>query len=280
MDIDKTRHETNSDLTLYMEELLNPDESEVETQYEVNLNLGLYIEGLLNPDDTEVKTELKNEVDVEIKELNDVVSEIKVSTPETEENIGEQSQIPSWGKKPFECLLVKSAGINLMVPTMPVSYIERINNKKIIRLPSDIEAFRGMATLRERSVAIIDLFSLISENTSVNNQQAMQADTDYVEHALVMENGDYALACDDVCKIVMLSTKSVRWNKGCFNNPIFAGIVPEYLCPIVNIENIQQQVSEMSFVRLLDSNLATDDCMDARGRVVSGTTTEITENSI
>jgi chemotaxis signal transduction protein len=250
---DKAQYETNRDLGSYMEELLNPYEVEVkiefETQYEVNLDLGLYIEGLLNTDETEVNTELKNEVNVEIKKTNDVVaSGIEVNIFETGENIGEQPQIPLWGEKPFECLLIKSAGISLMVPAMPVSYIERINNKKIIRLPSYIKAFRGMVTLRERSVAIIDLFSLISENTSINSQQAIQIDTDHIEYVLVMENSDYALACDDVCKIIMLNTENVRWNKGCFNNPIFAGIVPEYLCPIVNIEHIQEEVSKIPFM--------------------------------
>lgn len=136
-----------------------------------------------------------------------------------------------------------------MVPTMSVSYIKQISNKNIMRLPSGIKAFRGMLTLRERSVAIIDLFTLISGNASVNNQQTIQVDTNHTAHVLVIENGDYALACDDVCKIIMLTTESVRWNKGCFNNPTFAGVVPDYLCPIINVDYVQQQVSEMSFLQ-------------------------------
>jgi len=236
MDIDKIHYEANSDLVSYMEELLNPDaveeKTKIETQYEPRLNLGLYIEGLLNTDEAEVEIELKKEIKLKTKEKN-----------------GEQSQIPSWGEIPFECLLIESAGMNLMVPTMSVSYIKQISNKNIMRLPSGIKAFRGMLTLRERSVAIIDLFTLISGNASVNNQQTIQVDTNHTAHVLVIENGDYALACDDVCKIIMLTTESVRWNKGCFNNPTFAGVVPDYLCPIINVDYLQQQVSEMSFLQ-------------------------------
>jgi purine-binding chemotaxis protein CheW len=219
------------------------------TQYETNFDLGLYIEGLLNPDEAEVEKENT----VATKKLNDVVSKFDVSAVKTEAKIDEQSQIPLWGQKPFECLLVKSAGMNLIVPAMSVSYIERIN-KNIIRLPLDAEAFRGVVTLRERSVAIIDLFSLVSENTSVNNQQAMQVDSHQIEYVMVMDNGNYALACDDVGEMKVLNTENVRWNKASFNNPIFAGIVSEYLCPIVNIDNVQQQVAAMPFVQSLNNN--------------------------
>lgn len=38
------------------------------------------------------------------------------------------------------------------------------------------------------------------------------------------------------------------------NNPLFAGIVPDELCTIVNIDNVQQQVAAMPFVQSLNSN--------------------------
>jgi hypothetical protein len=51
-----------------------------------------------------------------------------------------------------------------------------------------------------------------------------------------------------------LEPENVRWNKASFNNPIFAGIVPDHLCPIVNIDTIQQQIAKMPFVQSLNSN--------------------------
>lgn len=224
------------------------------TQYESSLDLGLYIEGLLNTDEPEIKLKTEIEEKVETIILNDLItSEFVELTPKIAERIEEQSKVPLWGQEPFECLLVKSAGMNLMLPSMSVSYIERIN-KKIIRLPLDVEAFRGVLTLRERSVAVIDLFTLVSENASVANQSSTQVEAQHVEHVIVMENGKYALACDDIGELIMLETESVRWNKSSFNNPMFAGIVPDYLCPIVNIDYVQQQVAAMPFVQSLNNN--------------------------
>jgi purine-binding chemotaxis protein CheW len=212
---------------------------------DTHLELGLYIEALLNPEqpEVEVKTEIQEKIDL-------IASEVEVSVPKIEIKAEEQSQIPLWGQKPFECLLVKSAGMNLILPAMSVCNIERIN-KKIIRLPLDVEAFRGVVTLRNRSVAVIDLFHLVSENAS-SNEQSKQVDSHHVEHVIVMENGDYALACDDVGEMITLSPKDIRWNKASFNNPMFSGIVPDYLCPIVDVDSIHKQVAAMPFVQSLN----------------------------
>jgi chemotaxis signal transduction protein len=233
-----------------------------EIQYDIPLDLGLYIEGLLNPAEPEIK--LKSEPELKIEsiilndllpfEINDNVSEIKEKTAEVITTvITEASPVPLWAQESFECLLVKAAGTDLIVPAMSVSYIEQIN-KKIIRLPLDSDAFRGVVTLRERSVAVIDLFKLVSVKTSINNKQDMQIDAQHIEHVIVMENGCYALACDYVGDFFKLTAEDVRWNKNSFNNPMFAGIVTEYLCPIINMENIQQQVAAMPFVQSLNNN--------------------------
>ncbi len=223
-------------------------------QCEASLDLSLYIEGLLNTDELEVDLKTKTEEKVETIILNDLsVFEIEKTVPKIVEKVEEQSNVPLWGQEPFECLLVKSAGMNLMLPAMSVSCIELVN-KKIIRLPLDVEAFRGVLTLRQRSVAVIDLLTLISEKASAANKNSTQVESHHVEHVIVMENGKYALACDDIGELVMLETKSVRWNKASFNNPMFAGIVPEYLCPIVNMDNVKQQVANMPFVQSLNKN--------------------------
>jgi len=229
------------------------------TQYDTKLDLSLYIEGLLNTDEQVVKTQTEEKLESII--LNDfIISEIEEPALSKEEKVTEavtitkaeteKSSIPSWGEKPFECLLVKSAGMSLMIPAMSVSYIERVN-KKIIRLPLEVKAFRGVVTLRKRSVAVIDLFDLISESSSEAEQQLRKIDEHHIEHVIVMEGGHYALACDDIGEMVTLDAENVRWNKASFNNPMFSGIVPEYLCPLVNINNIQQQVAEMPFVQSL-----------------------------
>ncbi len=236
------------------------------TQYETSLDLSLYIEGLLSTDvpEVEVKAKIKTEIEekIELLLLNDLtIPEVenqvctirKKKEQKLEQHNKIQSQIPLWVKEPFKCLLVKSSGMNFMIPAMSISYIERID-KKIIRLPIEVKAFRGVVTLRERSVAIIDLFTLISENASYDDQATTKIDATHVKHVIVMNDGQYALACDDVGELVMLESDNVRWNKASFSNPMFAGIVPDYLCTIINIEYVQQQIAAMPFVQSLNSN--------------------------
>jgi purine-binding chemotaxis protein CheW len=210
------------------------------TQYDSSLDLSLYIEGLFKQDEPKVETETR----VDAEELNEtLVSEFDIR--ETEQEITVQSAIPPWGQKPFECLLVKAAGMKLMIPTMSVNYIERVN-KKITGAPLETELCQGLITLREKSVAIIDLFSLVVGNDTNDNEQSMRLNTNQVKQAIVMENGCYALSCDDVSQLITLNPEDVRWNRASFNNPMFIGIVTEYLCPIVNIDNLIERVAEMA----------------------------------
>ena len=210
------------------------------TQLDSSLDLSLYIEGLFQQDETEIETETRSET----------VESNGTFASEFEQDITEQSLIPLWGQKQFECLLVKSAGMKIIIPAMSVAYIENVN-KKIPRLSLDTEAFHGVITLREQSVAVIDLFSLIAGNTSFGDEGSMQHNTHYIDHVIVMENGKYALACDDVSQMMRLNPEDVRWNRASFNNPMFIGVVTEHLCPIINIDNLYQQVATMAFVQSL-----------------------------
>ena len=134
--------------------------------------------------------------------------------------------------------------MDLLIPALSVAYIERIN-EKITRIPLGAEAFYGLITLRELSIVVIDLFSLIAEVNSIDIEQSMQHNTHHINHVMVMDNGSYALACDNINQMITLNPEDIRWNRSSFCNPLFAGIVTEYLCPMVNIDNLYQQVAEM-----------------------------------
>ena len=231
------------------------------------LDLGLYIENLFTKveHDTEsvtlIETELleefsyteeqiisQNEVVLEEQTLEEVKSESQEKQLHVSEN--DKSQIPAWAQETFECLLVKLAGMNVIVPALSVAFIERVN-KSVTRIPFDNDAFKGILTLRGKSVAIIDLFNLISENTLHANEQDMRVDKQHIDHVMVMEDGYYALACDDVKQMLTLNKDEVRWNRESFNNPMFSGVVTEYLCPLLNIDTLYQQVAAMPFVQSL-----------------------------
>lgn len=217
------------------------------TQLDSNLDLSLYIEGLLRQEDPAIETKIKYD-----NNNSECLTE-----PENNEDFNSEEQhiekfnIPSWGSKPFECLLVKTTGMEFMLPAMLVNYIEKIN-KKITRIPLDAVAFKGVVTLREKSVAVIDLLSLVSEDKSIENKQTSCIEENQINNVIVMEDSSYALACDDVSQLIMLNPEDARWNRASFNNPMFTGIVTEYLCPIINIDYLSKRIAEMPFVQSLN----------------------------
>ncbi len=256
MFLDKAKYQANLDLSLYIEGMLNTEAVVVEhkTKAEEKIETML-LNDLLAPEKEElpIKTETKTETQEKIQAKIIHVEPAKtVSKEKLEENIFD-STIPAWGQQALKCLPIKLGGMNLMIPAISVAYIERVN-KKMIRPPLEAEAFRGIVTLRERSVAIIDLHKLISKNSIPYNQSEKNVEEYYVEYVIVMKDRTYALACDEVGEMIELCPEDVRWNKASFNNPLFVGIVPDELCAIVNIDNVQQQVAAMPFVQSLNSN--------------------------
>ena len=218
------------------------------TQVDSHLDLSFYIEGLLNIPEPEIEVE-QLLVEKDLKTLIEI--ENKVKDNKIQPDISEQSKIPEWGRQPFECLLVKLAGMDILVPAMTVTFIDKVN-KKITRLPLEAEAFQGVITLRDKSIAVIDLFSLISKKISSNDHQTMQVEEHYINNVIVMEDDSYALSCDEVSEMIMLQPEDVRWNNVAFNNPMFCGVVPEYLCPIINLDSLNMQVAAMPFVQSLN----------------------------
>lgn len=205
-------------------------------------DLTLYIEGLFQREE-----EVEIEVETPLAVIN---TEPEIDNKNIEEEI---SDIPDWGQSPFDCLLLKAAGMNFITPAMSVSFIERVN-KKIIRIPLEVDPFYGVITLREKSVAVIDLFSLITEDKNKKHSALSHVTADHIDHVLVMENGAYALACDEVSKMITLNAEDVRWNRTGDNKLFYAGIVKDYLCPLININNLHQRVLTMPFVQSLNES--------------------------
>jgi len=220
------------------------------TQLDSRQDLTLYIENLFQRDEEEVEIELLSEVDETIY-IPGVEPEANSTT--TEDESSGLSNSPVWGQAPFECLLVKAAGMKYMMPALSVSYIERVN-KKIIRIPLEADSFHGVLTLRGQSVAVIDLFSLITEDMAEEKETSSQITSHHIDHVMVMENSTYALACDQISKMITLQAEDVRWNKPNTGNPLYAGIVKEHLCPLINIDKLSQRISTMPFVKSLSEN--------------------------
>jgi purine-binding chemotaxis protein CheW len=219
------------------------------TKLDSRLDLTLYIEGLFQQEE-EDNVETSSEI---IAPIDIIDAKCEAGNDDVKEKISTSSQIPVWGETPFKCLLIKIVGMNFMIPAMSVSYVERVD-KKITRIPIKVDSFRGVILLREKSLAVIDLFNLIAEDMVVDNAKSPQITSNYLDHVLVMGKGGYALACDHVSEMITLNTEDVRWHGASFITPLYAGVVKEYLCPLINVDSLFRHVSAMPFVKSSNEN--------------------------
>ena len=205
-------------------------------------DLGLYIEGLLT---VEVESEIVEAVNVYNEPEQQAVIEkdagLQVCTPVVS---GRQEQV-------FDCLNMTVAGMQLLLPTRCIAYVERVE-QTLTRLPVEHDAFLGMISSRNRCVAVIDVCAFISEFGTVAVNKDHQVTEDYIGHAIIMEGARYAIACDDVGRIDAIQADSVRWNKSSSRNRFYSGIVIEELSPLINIDAIDDAVVTIPFVRSIN----------------------------
>lgn len=225
IDKDKTQLDTRPDLTLYIENLFQRDEEEIDNEVIAEATETVHVP------DIETGADIKTE----------------------EDGISTFSDIPLWGQQPFECLLVKAAGMDYMLPALSVSFIERLN-KEIVRIPLEVKSFQGVISLRGKSLAVIDLYSLITEDKVDNDKLSSQITLPHIDHIMVMENNAYALACDKICKMITLKPEDIRWSSSSLDDPFYAGMTKEYLCPLINTDSLYQRISTMPFVKSLREN--------------------------
>lgn len=209
---------------------------------DARLDLSLYIEGLLTVEETE--RQLQHDVQPVTVECEAAAVEIEPAPQTNPPAISEQATAS------IDCLVISIAGMKLLIPANRVAFVERVN-QKITRLPVENAAFKGIMTFRERSVAVIDIFALIHGENSESSVDNVQAAEQFIQHAVIMEDARYAIACDDVEEMVSVHPESVRWNKSGFKNRFYSGIVLEQLSPLLNLEQIDSTVASMPFVQSL-----------------------------
>ena len=209
------------------------------------LELSHYIENLFIRDETETTSTTLLETEhlqdfLEQDLAQDTASEQIVEIAPVSVKPIEETTLPKWAEQRFECLLIKVAGMKLLLPALSVLYIEHLN-KKITRIPLGSAVLKGVVNLRGESLAVIDLFNLISADAGA--EQSTQPGSQHINHVVVMEGGYYALACDVVEKILTINKDDIRWHPSSFNNPMFIGIATKHLCPLINIDNIDTQLN-------------------------------------
>ena len=196
---------------------------------DAKLDLSLYIEGLLRIDEP----------------LNDADQIVRVAEVDAEA-VNQESSILS-GQ--IDCLQVFINGLPFLIPTSYINQVKKIN-QNITRLPVEANAFLGLIKLEERSVAVIDLITLVCESNRKKTTD-MQVRDNFIQHILLMEQGRYAIACDKPGELCKLDTDDVQISQARNSHRFYHGIAKSRLCPVINMDRVNDAIADMPFIQTL-----------------------------
>ncbi len=223
---------------------MNGEEKKVlPTAADHELALKVYIDSLLlepafeAPAEVEVESHVHKPVEQTVADTE--ITEQAAAVPD-EQPV--QQEIISDTDEPFECILFKVAGfLTLAVPMVGLNGIVQWDGE-ITPIPGHAGWFLGLVSYRGHQVKVIDIAKfVIPENHK--SRHAVDGEREF-KHLLLIDDGKFGLACDDLGQVLKLTSDKVRWRKDRNSRPWLAGTLIEQMSALIDIDKFTVMLKE------------------------------------
>lgn len=146
-------------------------------------------------------------------------------------------QRPDWAVSPFQILLFKVAGLGLAVPLIELNGILEWTDE-VTPMPGHADFYLGLLHHRERSVPVVDPARLV---LPADRQAALAGDPrERVSRIVLIDEGRWGLACDEVSEVVTVRPDQVRWRSSRTRRRWLAGTVVDHMCALLDTRTFAQ----------------------------------------
>ncbi|NOY66353.1 MAG: chemotaxis protein CheW [Gammaproteobacteria bacterium] len=151
-----------------------------------------------------------------------------------------ENKVPEWAEKDFQCLLFHVTGITLAVPLVKLNGVIPWN-EDITPMPGHSPAFLGVLRHLNKNVQVMDTAQVILPDSQ--RQEALPA-VERVKKIVLMDEGKWGLACDDIGEVITLQHTDVRWRTAEGRRAWLAGTVSERLCALLDTDCLSKILAE------------------------------------
>jgi purine-binding chemotaxis protein CheW len=144
---------------------------------------------------------------------------------------------PDWAAHEFQCLLFHVSGITLAVPLVKLNGVIPWSDN-ITPMPGHSAAFMGLLRHLDQNVRIMDTAEVILPQDQ-RGKNLIKA-SERVQKILLMDEGRWGLACDDIGEVVTLHSRDVRWRTAQGKRPWLAGTISARLCALLDTDALAQ----------------------------------------
>lgn len=197
-----------------------------------DLALKVYIDALLD-DVAEVVTTSAPALQV-VERPTIPAGATQVSIEQQPATIVPESTHPPWAEGQFDCVLFKVAGaLTLAVPLIELNGIVKWNNQ-VTPLPGHQDWFLGLLPVRGRQVKVIDMARFVIPER--HRAREALAPSRAFTHIMLVGNGEWGLACEEMGKVLKLTSDKVRWQRDRSQRPWLAGMLIDQMSALLDVE--------------------------------------------
>lgn len=218
----------------------------------------------------ELKTEVEIPISVEPQTIIEIVPEVEVvvvepeyeevteikvevdTAPDVEHNpepqLVQAEQEYAIPTEPFQALMFKVAGLSLAVRLVELSGVLEWDESKLTEMPGHSPFYMGVIQYLGKSIPIVDTARLVFP---ADKLKALSADKPYerVKRIVLIDDGKWGLACDEIAEVVELTADSVKWRENRSQRKWMAGTVIKHMCALVDASGFSEMLGDGSHNR-------------------------------
>jgi len=182
---------------------------------------------------------------VETKTVEEVSPDV-TSKPEIQsEAVNTEIDIPDL---PFQALMFKVAGLTLAVRLVELSGVLEWDETQMTEMPGHSPFYMGLRQYLGKSIPIVDTARLVFP---ADKLVALAADNpiERVKRIVLIDDGKWGLACDEIAEVVDLNGDDVKWRPNRSKRKWMAGTVIQHMCALVDASGFSEMLEDGSHER-------------------------------
>ena len=142
--------------------------------------------------------------------------------------------MPEWAQHEFQAIFFKVGQLILATPLTELSRTLKFN-RVVTKIPGQPSWFMGLVQDQDKKIGILDTGQLILGKAQGLKRNLTEQP---FKSMLVTQDGNWALACDELLSIGKLVPEQVRWRTNRQSRPWLIGTVIEELTAVIDVNQL------------------------------------------
>ncbi len=169
-----------------------------------------------------------------------IVEPVKAAVPEPV-----SEELPEWCQHEFQAMLFKVAGLTLAVPLVDLNGVVECDLDDVSAMPGHADFYLGLMKHLDKNVPLVDTARFVLPADKLSTLAGDDPQT-RITRAVMIQDCQYGLACDEVNEVVTLSPDEVRWRTQRTQRRWLAGTVVEHMCALIDATAFAELLADRS----------------------------------